>query len=358
MSLLEVKNLTYTYGKSTPFVTHAVDNVSFKIEKGEIIGLIGHTGSGKSTIVQQLNGLIKPESGEVVLDGKNIWTEYKNISEVRFKVGLVFQYPEYQLFEDTCIKDISFGPKNMGLGEEEAKKRALEAARLVGLDEKLLAKSPFDLSGGEKRRVAIAGIIAMQPEVLVLDEPTAGLDPVGRDTVLSMIKEYRASTGAAVIIVSSCFSAKRNGKRREKGWLTYCFAAFLFMGLVGVLQKVQRSSSCSGSPKLFLLTAFVTAFVICLAVCAITKKDPEERPSPTMSGIACILTAGGTLAFANLANLYLAGALPSALLFPAQNGGSTLLSVLIAAVVFRERPDGRQKLALIASLCGLVILFI
>ena len=139
MSLLEVKNLTYTYGKSTPFVTHAVDNVSFKIEKGEIIGLIGHTGSGKSTIVQQLNGLIKPESGEVVLDGKNIWTEYKNISEVRFKVGLVFQYPEYQLFEDTCIKDISFGPKNMGLGEEEAKKRALEAARLVGLDEKLLA---------------------------------------------------------------------------------------------------------------------------------------------------------------------------------------------------------------------------
>lgn len=202
MSLLEVKNLTYTYGKSTPFVTHAVDNVSFKIEKGEIIGLIGHTGSGKSTIVQQLNGLIKPESGEVVLDGKNIWTEYKNISEVRFKVGLVFQYPEYQLFEDTCIKDISFGPKNMGLGDEEAKKRALEAARLVGLDEKLLAKSPFDLSGGEKRRVAIAGIIAMQPEVLVLDEPTAGLDPVGRDTVLSMIKEYRASTGAAVIIVS------------------------------------------------------------------------------------------------------------------------------------------------------------
>lgn len=164
--------------------------------------------------------------------------------------------------------------------------------------------------------------------------------------------------GAAVIIVSSCFSAKRNGKRREKGWLTYCFAAFLFMGLVGVLQKVQRSSSCSGSPKLFLLTAFITAFVICLAVCAITKKDPEERPSPTMSGIACILTAGGTLAFANLANLYLAGALPSALLFPAQNGGSTLLSVLIAAVVFRERPDGRQKTALIASLCGLVILFI
>ena len=164
--------------------------------------------------------------------------------------------------------------------------------------------------------------------------------------------------GAAVIIVSSCFSAKRNGKRREKGWLTYCFAAFLFMGLVGVLQKVQRSSSCSGSPKLFLLTAFVTAFVICLAVCAITKKAPEERPSPTMSGIACILTAGGTLAFANLANLYLAGALPSALLFPAQNGGSTLLSVLIAAFVFRERPDGRQKIALIASLCGLVILFI
>lgn len=202
MALLEVKNLSYTYGKSTPFVTHAVNDVSFSIEKGEIVGIIGHTGSGKSTIVQQLNGLIKPESGEILLDGKNIWTEFKSIGEVRFKVGLVFQYPEYQLFEDTVIKDISFGPKNMGLSDDEIKERALNAARLVGLNENLLNKSPFDLSGGEKRRVAIAGIIAMKPEVLVLDEPTAGLDPVGRDTVLSMIKKYRDSTDAAVIIVS------------------------------------------------------------------------------------------------------------------------------------------------------------
>lgn len=164
--------------------------------------------------------------------------------------------------------------------------------------------------------------------------------------------------GAAVIIVSSCFSADKNRKKREKGWLAYCFAAFLFMGLVGVLQKIQRSSACAESPKLFLLTAFVTAFVICLVVCAVTKKETEKRPAPTVSGVTCILTAGGTLAFANLANLYLAGALPSALLFPAQNGGSTLLSVLIAAVIFKERLNGRQKIALIASLCGLVILFI
>ena len=202
MSLLEVKNLTYTYGKSTPFVTHAVDNVSFKIEKGEIIGLIGHTGSGKSTIVQQLNGLIKPESGEVVLDGKNIWTEYKNISEVRFKVGLVFQYPEYQLFEETCYKDIAFGPKNMGLDEAEIDRRVHEAASFVGLDEALLERSPFELSGGQKRRVAVAGVMAMKPRILVLDEPAAGLDPEGRDEILSEVKNYHKKTGTTVLLVS------------------------------------------------------------------------------------------------------------------------------------------------------------
>ena len=202
MSIIEVKNLTYTYGLGTPFVTHAVNNVSFSLEKGEIIGLIGHTGSGKSTIVQQLNGLIKPESGEILLEGKNIWTEYKSIKDLRFKVGLVFQYPEYQLFEETVEKDIAFGPKNMGLSEEEIGIRVAYAANLVGLNNELLKKSPFDLSGGEKRRVAIAGIIAMKPEVLVLDEPTAGLDPKGRDLILARIKEYRDETGAAVIIVS------------------------------------------------------------------------------------------------------------------------------------------------------------
>ena len=202
MSCIEVKNLVYTYGKGTPFVTHAVNNVSFSVERGEIVGVIGHTGSGKSTIVQQLNGLIKPESGEILLDGKNIWTEYEKISEIRFKVGLVFQYPEFQLFEETVEKDIAFGPRNMGLSESEIAERVKYAAKLVGLDDEVLEKSPFDLSGGQKRRVAIAGIIAMRPEVLVLDEPTAGLDPAGRDLILERIKEYRDSTNAAVIIVS------------------------------------------------------------------------------------------------------------------------------------------------------------
>lgn len=202
MPLLEAKNLVYTYGRGTPFVTHAVNNVSFSVDNGEIVGLIGHTGSGKSTIVQQLNGLIKPESGEILLEGKNIHTEYKSIKEVRFKVGLVFQYPEYQLFEETSYKDIAYGPTNMGLTEDEINERVRYAADLVGLKDELLEKSPFDLSGGEKRRVAIAGIIAMKPEVLVLDEPTAGLDPVGRDMILSRVREYRDATNAAVIIVS------------------------------------------------------------------------------------------------------------------------------------------------------------
>ena len=202
MSLIEVKNLVYTYGKGTPFVIHAVNDVSFSVEKGEIIGVIGHTGSGKSTIVQHLNGLIKPESGEILLDGKNIWTEYSKISDVRFKVGLVFQYPEYQLFEETVEKDIAFGPKNMGLSDTQISERVKYAAELVGLEDELLGKSPFDLSGGQKRRVAIAGIIAMKPQVLVLDEPTAGLDPAGRESLLSNIKKYRDQTNAAIIIVS------------------------------------------------------------------------------------------------------------------------------------------------------------
>ena len=202
MSLLEVKDLTYTYGQGTPFVTHAVNGVSFSVEKGEIIGLIGHTGSGKSTIVQMLNGLIEPESGLVLFDGKNIRTDFKKIKDVRFNIGLVFQYPEYQLFEETVEKDISYGPSNMGLSSDEIADRVKYAAKLVGLTDEMLKKSPFDLSGGEKRRVAIAGIIAMRPKVLILDEPTAGLDPKGRDMILSRIKEYRDETGAAVIIVS------------------------------------------------------------------------------------------------------------------------------------------------------------
>lgn len=202
MPLLEVKNLSYTYDKGTSFSHDAINNISFSVNSGEIIGIIGHTGSGKSTLVSHLNGLIKTEKGRIFVDGDDIWEDPKNIRKFRFSVGLVFQYPEYQLFEDTVYKDIAFGPVNMGLDETEIKKRVLYSAKLVGLTDELLQKSPFDLSGGEKRRAAIAGVMAMQPKVLVLDEPTAGLDPVGRKLILSRIKEYRDQTNSAVIIVS------------------------------------------------------------------------------------------------------------------------------------------------------------
>ena len=202
MSVLEVKNLTHTYGGNTPFVNDAVKGVSFTAEKGEIIGIIGHTGSGKSTLVQHLNGLLKPTSGEILLDGVNIWENPKEIRKVRSKVGLVFQYPEYQLFEETVFKDIAFGPKNMGLKEEEIDRRVREAASFVGISEKQLQVSPFDLSGGQKRRVAIAGVIAMEPEVLILDEPTAGLDPVGRAEILDNIERYRKAKNATIMMVS------------------------------------------------------------------------------------------------------------------------------------------------------------
>lgn len=200
--MIEVKNLSLTYGKGTPFEKHAVKGVSAHIKKGEFLGVIGHTGSGKSTLIQMLNGLIKPTGGEVLLDGKNIWAEPKKIRAVRFKVGMVFQYPEYQLFEETVIKDIMFGPKNMGLSDEEAKQRALDAAKFTGLADELLEKSPFELSGGEKRRAAIAGVIAMDPDVLILDEPTAGLDPRGRDVLLTQIQNYHETRGNTVLLVS------------------------------------------------------------------------------------------------------------------------------------------------------------
>lgn len=202
MSVLMVKNLSFTYGKGTAFYHDAVKNISFSLNSREILGIIGHTGSGKSTIVQHLNGLIPTEKGHIFLDGKDIWEEPKKIKDIRFRVGLVFQYPEYQLFDETVFKDISFGPKNMGLSDEEVKKRVLKAAEMMGISGSLLKKSPFDLSGGEKRRVAIAGVIAMEPEILVLDEPTAGLDPKGRERILSFIKEYRDITGASVIFIS------------------------------------------------------------------------------------------------------------------------------------------------------------
>ena len=202
MPIIETKNLTYIYGQGTPFEKVAVEDVSISIEKGEFVGVIGHTGSGKSTLIQTLNGLIRPTSGQVLLDGKDIWAEPKKIRSVRFRVGMVFQYPEYQLFEETVLKDIMFGPKNMGLSEDEARERAYEAARFTDLKEELLEKSPFELSGGEKRRAAIAGVIAMDPEVLILDEPTAGLDPRGRDVLLSQIGQYHRERGNTVLLVS------------------------------------------------------------------------------------------------------------------------------------------------------------
>ena len=201
-AVISVKNLTYRYNEGLPTSTVAVENVSFDIEKGEFIGLIGHTGSGKSTLVQHLNGLLKPSGGDVLIDGRSIWENKKATRAAKFKVGLCFQYPEYQLFEETVEKDIAYGPKNMKLPNDEIARRVAIAASFVGLKPEHLQKSPFELSGGEKRRAAIAGVMAMQPEVLILDEPTAGLDPKGRDTILNMIENYRRRTGCTVILVS------------------------------------------------------------------------------------------------------------------------------------------------------------
>ena len=199
---LEVKDLTHIYSAGTPFEHVALDHVSLYVEKGEFVGVIGHTGSGKSTLMQHLNGLLKPTSGHILLDGKDIWSDKKTTRQTRFRVGLVFQYPEYQLFEDTVYKDIAFGPKNMGLGKEEIDRRVRESAALVGLTEAQLNVSPFDLSGGQKRRVAIAGVIAMEPEILILDEPTAGLDPEGREGILANIQAYRKAKNATIMMVS------------------------------------------------------------------------------------------------------------------------------------------------------------
>ena len=202
MAIIKSEDLTYVYGEGTPFQKTAVDKVNIEIEEGEFVGVIGHTGSGKSTLIQHFNGLLKPTSGKIFIDGEELWTDKAKLRQIRFKVGLVFQYPEYQLFEETVYKDIAFGPKNMGLSEDEIDKRVRETARLVGLKEETLEKSPFDLSGGQKRRVAIAGVMAMEPKVLILDEPTAGLDPKGRDRILSQIKEYHKEKGSTVLLVS------------------------------------------------------------------------------------------------------------------------------------------------------------
>jgi len=200
--ILQVKNLCHTYSAGTPFEHAALKDVSFCVERGEFIGVIGHTGSGKSTLMQHMNGLLKPTSGEILLNGENIWSDKKLTRQCRFRVGLVFQYPEYQLFEETVYKDIAFGPKNMGLSQAEIDRRVREAANFVGLTEEQLEVSPFDLSGGQKRRVAIAGVIAMEPEVLILDEPTAGLDPEGREDILQNIERYRQAKNATIMMVS------------------------------------------------------------------------------------------------------------------------------------------------------------
>ncbi len=200
--ILQVKNLTHTYGVGTPFQRSAVEGMTFDVYEGEFLGIIGHTGSGKSTLIQHLNGLLKPSSGQILLNGRDIWAEPKKIRDVRFKVGLVFQYPEYQLFEETVYKDIAFGPTNMGKKGEELDRCVREAARLAGVRDDQLQKSPFELSGGQKRRVALAGVLAMEPDVLVLDEPTAGLDPAGRDNLMENIRHYHKNKKKTIILVS------------------------------------------------------------------------------------------------------------------------------------------------------------
>jgi energy-coupling factor transport system ATP-binding protein len=202
MNIIELQNVKYTYSRGTPFEKTAIEDITLGLPQGEFIGVIGHTGSGKSTLVQHLNGLMRPSAGKVLLDGKDIWAQPEKIRQVRFEVGLVFQYPEYQLFEETVYKDIAFGPTNMGLSEEEIDRNVREAALMVGIEEGMLGVSPFELSGGQKRRVAIAGVLAMKPRVLVLDEPTAGLDPQGRDEILSRIHEYHKEAGTTVVLVS------------------------------------------------------------------------------------------------------------------------------------------------------------
>ena len=200
--IIQVKNLTHTYGAGTPFQRSAVDHMSFDVNEGEFLGIIGHTGSGKSTLIQHLNGLLQPTEGQILLRGRDIWAEPKKIRDVRFKVGLVFQYPEYQLFEETVYKDIAFGPANQGKTGDELDRAVREAARLVGIRDEQLEKSPFELSGGQKRRVALAGVLAMEPEVLVLDEPTAGLDPAGRENLMANIRDYHRNKGKTIILVS------------------------------------------------------------------------------------------------------------------------------------------------------------
>lgn len=262
MPIIEIKDLTHVYSVGTPFEKIALDHVNLTVEAGEFVGVIGHTGSGKSTLIQQLNGLLKPTSGEIFVDGQNIWNDKKNMRALRFNVGLVFQYPEYQLFEETVYKDIAFGPKNMGLREDEIDRRVRDAAGFVGIPEEIMGKSPFELSGGQKRRVAIAGVIAMDPKVLILDEPTAGLDPKGRDRILGRIKEYHQTKKNTILLVSHSmedvakFATKVLVMNKAKvftyGTVDEVFSksdAISHMGLsIPQISKVFRSLSDKGYP--------------------------------------------------------------------------------------------------------------
>ena len=236
--ILQIKNLNHIYSAGTPFEHIALKDVSFSVERGEFIGVIGHTGSGKSTLMQHMNGLLKPTSGEILLDGKDIWSDKKLTRQSRFRVGLVFQYPEYQLFEETVYKDIAFGPKNMCLTADEIDRRVREAAAFVGITEEQLQVSPFDLSGGQKRRVAIAGVIAMEPEVLILDEPTAGLDPEGREEVLQNIESYRRAKNATIMMVSHSMN---DVARLADRLLVMCNAELVMDGTPGdVFEHAQQ----------------------------------------------------------------------------------------------------------------------
>ena len=244
MSEIKLENLTYYHGKDTPYQIKALDDINLTVPHGMITGLIGHTGSGKSTLVQMFNGLLRPDEGRVLLDGVDIWEKPKVIRQVRFRVGLVMQYPEYQLFEETIAKDIAYGPKNMGLSEKEVADRVREAAGFVGLDEALLEQSPFDLSGGQKRRAAIAGIIAMRPDVLVLDEPAAGLDPQGREAIFTNLREYQEKNGNTVVIVSHSMEdmarycdhliVMNDGKIHMQGDRDYVFCRSERLGEIGL----------------------------------------------------------------------------------------------------------------------------
>ena len=276
-SILEVKDVSYVYSKGTPFEKLALDNVSVSFEKGKITGLIGHTGSGKSTLVNLLNGLNRPTAGRVFLDGKDIWENPKEIAKVRYRVGLVMQYPEYQLFDDTVRDDIGFAPRNLGLSADEVAERVAEAAHFTGLTEEMLGKSPFDLSGGQKRRAAIAGIIAMRPDVLVLDEPAAGLDPRGRREILGRLSEYVSSRGASLILVSHsmedmalyCDSVvvMNRGRVYKSGSVSKVFATSDELSELGLnVPAVSRIASAIRSRGIDLSGELYTVDGVCSAI--------------------------------------------------------------------------------------------